>query len=169
MHPGSENGLKQLIDIVNRWRRRRVHDPGNLEVKRAMNTDVVEVVLRAFEAVQTRDAGLESEAFAADVDLHWPSELPYGGSTRSQDRNRPTSSQTRDPLQPTEAERDLEARVVSASDDEVVVLWRQKSVTPSGERIDTRVSACIRSRAASCSGARCSTSTPSEVVRFLAA
>ena len=127
------------------------------------------VILKAFKAVQTRDAGLESEAFAVDVDLHWPPELPYGGSTRSRDRNRPTWSQTWDPLQPTEAERDLEARVVAASEDEVVVLWRQKGVTPSGERVDTPVLGLYEVKGGKVRRGQMFYFNPSEVVHFLAA
>ncbi len=134
-----------------------------------MSTDVVAVILRAFKAVQTRDAQLESRAFAADVDLQWPPELPYGGSTRSRDPNRPTWSKIWSPLQPTEAERDLEPRVVAASDDEVVVLWRQKGVTPSGERIDTPVLGLYEVKGGKVRRGQMFYFNPSEVVSFLAA
>jgi ketosteroid isomerase-like protein len=43
------------------------------------------------------------------------------------------------PLQPTEAERRLSPRLVTANGNEVVVLWHQRGLSPGGERLDTEV------------------------------
>jgi uncharacterized protein len=43
------------------------------------------------------------------------------------------------PLQPTEAERRMDPRVVAARGDEVVVLFRQRAVGADGERFDAPV------------------------------
>jgi ketosteroid isomerase-like protein len=40
------------------------------------------------------------------------------------------------PLQLTDAERSMEPRLVASSGDEVVVLWRQRGRSASGERFD---------------------------------
>jgi ketosteroid isomerase-like protein len=51
----------------------------------------------------------------------------------------PSWSDVWEPLQPTEDERQMSPRVVAASEEEVVVLWRQRAVSPSGERFDGEV------------------------------
>jgi len=43
------------------------------------------------------------------------------------------------PLQPTQAEQQMEPRIVAATDQEVVVLWRQRGRSPNGEHLDTPV------------------------------
>ena len=50
------------------------------------------------------------------------------------------------PLQPNEADRRLEPRVVAASEEEVVIHWRQKGVSPAGDRTDTPVLGLYRLR-----------------------
>jgi hypothetical protein len=44
-----------------------------------------------------------------------------------------------DSLQPTELERKMDPRVVAANENEVVVLWRQRGLSPSGDRFDGEV------------------------------
>jgi ketosteroid isomerase-like protein len=92
----------------------------------------VEIVLAAFHAVEERDEEGLAELSHPEVEFHWPPSLPFG-------RGRPTWSEVWEPLQPTEADRRMDPRVVAASEREAVVLWRQRGVSPSGERFDGEV------------------------------
>ena len=104
----------------------------------------VEVMLEVFNAIEHRDPqrpdvqrGLA--LFHPDVEFHWPPSLPYGGTSRGLQAERPTWGSTWDPLQPNSVERRMAPRVVAASEEEVAVLWRQRGVSPAGDRIDTPV------------------------------
>jgi ketosteroid isomerase-like protein len=96
----------------------------------------VSVMLDIFSAIERRDAQRLAELCQPDVELSWPAALPYGGTTRGLGTEPPTWIHTWAPLQPSEAERSMEPRVVASSGDEVVVLWRQRGRSPSGERFD---------------------------------
>ena len=110
----------------------------------------VEAMRKIFEMIEQRDrtrgliGRMAALARAAqyvhfDVEFHWPPALPYGGISRGLNPTGRTWGGTWDPLQPTEAERRMDHRVVAASEDEVVVLWRQRGISPAGDRIDTPV------------------------------
>jgi uncharacterized protein len=102
-------------------------------------TDAVEIVLQAFRALEQQDQQALEALYHPEIEFHWPPSLPYGGSARGHDvfhPTRPTWGETWNPLQPTEAERQMDPRVVAASEEEVVVLWRQRGVDPTGERFD---------------------------------
>jgi ketosteroid isomerase-like protein len=103
----------------------------------------VQVMLEIFRAIERRDPQRPDpralDLFQPDVEFHWPPSLPYGGTARGLKPQGPTWSETWDPLQPTAAERKMDARVVAASQDEVVILWRQRGVSPAGDRIDSEV------------------------------
>jgi len=99
----------------------------------------VEVMLKIFSAIERRDSQGALEFFHHDIEFHWPPSLPYGGTSRGLKVNGPTWIATWDPLQPTEAERRMDPRVVAAGEEEVVILWRQRGVSPAGDRIDTPV------------------------------
>ena len=94
------------------------------------------VMLDIFSAIERRDPQRLSELCHPDVEFSWPAALPYGGTARGLWTEPPTWIHTWAPLQPTEAERRMEPRVVAANGDEVVVLWRQRGLSPSGERFD---------------------------------
>jgi ketosteroid isomerase-like protein len=102
----------------------------------------VDLILEIFAAVERRDAERFSQLVHADFEIHWPPALPYGGSYRDLDFHpepgRRTWAETWDPLQPTAAERRMDPRVVATDDEsgEVVVLWRQRGRSPTGERFD---------------------------------
>jgi ketosteroid isomerase-like protein len=110
-------------------------------------SDNVDVVLRTFRAVEERDVEGLFALYHPDVEFHDPPSLPYGGSFRTKADIRArlehapgeTWLGTWGPLQPTEAERRMDPRVVAASDAEVVVLYRQRAVSPYGERLDAPV------------------------------
>jgi len=98
-----------------------------------------EVMLEIFSAIERRDPQRVLDLCHSDVEFHWPPSLPYGGISRGLTGARPTWAETWIPLQPTEAERRMEPRVVAASDDEVVVFWQQRGVSPAGLRFDGSV------------------------------
>jgi uncharacterized protein len=101
-------------------------------------SESVAIVLEAFKAVEERDRQRLLELYDPAVAFHWTPSLPFGGSTRRGVRERPGPgwSEVWDPLQPTEAERRMDPRVVAATSREVVVQWHQRGVSPSGERFD---------------------------------
>ncbi len=99
----------------------------------------IKAILDIFSAIERRDVSRQLELFQPDIELHWPPTLPYGGTTHGFKPERPGWGGTWIPLQPTEAERKMDPRVVAASDDEVVVLWHQRGITASGDRIDVEV------------------------------
>jgi ketosteroid isomerase-like protein len=96
----------------------------------------VAIVLAAFRAVEQRDEQRLLELYHPEVEFHWPPSLPFGGSSRGRrrDRSGPSWSEVWDPLQPGEVERGMDPQVVAATEREVVVRWRQRGVSPSGER-----------------------------------
>jgi len=101
----------------------------------------VAIVLEAFRAVEQRDDQRLEELYDAEVEFHWPPSLPYGGSSRGgvRDTPGPSWSEVWEPLQPTDAERRMDPRVVAANEREVVVLYRQRGVSRSGRRFDGEV------------------------------
>jgi ketosteroid isomerase-like protein len=130
------------------------------EATMPVNTNT-EVMLKVFRAVERRDTEGFRSLCQPNVELHWPPPLPYGGSSRAgvaPARQGPNWEETWTPLQPTEAERQMDPRVVAADEDEVVILWRQRGVSPAGERFDGQVLVSTRFAMASSPGRRCSTS-----------
>jgi len=73
-----------------------------------------------------------------DAEFLWPPSLPYA-EARNPKPGGPGWGATWIPLQPNEADRRLEPRVVASSDKEVVIHWQQKGVSPAGDRINTPV------------------------------
>src|SRR6266571_5280668 len=98
------------------------------------------LVLSVFNAIEQRNDQRFSELLHLDFEIHWPASLPYGeGKAR-------TWTDTWNPLQPTEAERRMDPRVVAANEGEVVVLWRQRGLSPAGDRFDGEVLGLYRVR-----------------------
>src|SRR5262249_61826099 len=96
------------------------------------------IVMGAFDAVERRDAQRLAQLYHPEVEFHWPPCLPYGGTFRgiAALQDRPTAAtwdHVWDPLQPTERERQMNPRVVAATDQEVVVLWHQRGRQPAGQ------------------------------------
>jgi len=106
----------------------------------------IQTMLAVFEAVESRDQARMLELCAPDVEFHWPASLPYGGEVGGLASRGPSWGETWVPLQPTEAERRLDPRVVAASDNEVVVHWTQRGLSPSGERFQEEVLGLYRMR-----------------------
>jgi uncharacterized protein len=110
-------------------------------------TENVEVVLAAFRAVEERDGDGLLALYHPEVEFVEAPSLPYGGTFWGKEdiRNRlvraseETWLTTWGPLQPTDAERSMDPRVVAANGSEVVVHYRQRALAPSGERFDAPV------------------------------
>jgi ketosteroid isomerase-like protein len=113
-----------------------------------------EVMLEIFRAIETRDPQRVDvkrwfELVQSDAEFHWPPSLPYGGTARGPrraDDTQVTWNGTWDALQPTAAERRMDPRVVASSDDEVVILWRQRGISPAGDRFEGEVLGLYRLR-----------------------
>lgn len=106
-----------------------------------------EVALGVIRAVQERDAERLSELVHDDIQLHDALSLPYGGITEGkasiqEQAERPSETTwlgTWGPVQPTDAERRMDPRVIAENDGEVVVLYHQRALAPDGERFDSPV------------------------------
>ena len=121
------------------------------------------LLLKAFSAIERRNDQQFSELLHPDFEIHWPPSLPYGtGKGR-------TWSDTWNPLQPTDAERSMDPRVVAANEDEVVVLWRQRGISFSGGRFETEVLGLYRVRDGKLARAQMFYFDTAAVAKFLAA
>jgi ketosteroid isomerase-like protein len=99
----------------------------------------VEVIQAIFDAVERRDNVGFSALCDPEAEFHWPPSLPYGGVIYGVRVGDDGWAKWWNPLQPTEAEKNLHPRIVAASDHEVIVLWRQRGLNPAGERFDSEV------------------------------
>ncbi|HKW26930.1 MAG TPA: nuclear transport factor 2 family protein [Terriglobales bacterium] len=106
----------------------------------------IQTMLGVFAAVEHRDQERMLDLCAPDVEFHWPKSLPYGREVGTLTSRGPGWGETWAPLQPTEAERRLDPRVIAASDTEVVVHWTQRGLSPSGERFEGEVLGLYRLR-----------------------
>jgi uncharacterized protein len=106
-----------------------------------------EVVLSAIRAVEERDREALFELYHEDVEFHDAPSLPYGGiirgkaAVREQLETMPEATWlgTWGPLQPAEAERRVDPRVVAAEGEQVTVLYTQRALGPDGERFESPV------------------------------
>jgi uncharacterized protein len=126
------------------------------------------VIREIFSAIERRDPQRLVELCHPDVEFHWPPVLPYGGTSRGLKTEPPSWGHTWIPLQPTDAERRMDPRIVAASDDEVIVLWRQRGVSPGGDRLDSQVLALYEVRDGKLARAQMFYFDPTAVVDFLA-
>jgi ketosteroid isomerase-like protein len=105
----------------------------------------VDVIRQLFRAVERRDADALFDLYHPEVEFHDAPSLPYGGSVRGKETLRGSLTGegswlgTWGPLQPTEAERRMDPRIVAATEDEVVVLYRQRAKDAAGRRFDAPV------------------------------
>ena len=113
--------------------------------------DNADLILQVFRAVEQRDAQGLFDLYHPEVEFHDAPSLPYGGTISGRENLRARLAQdswltTWGPLQPTEAERRMDPRVVAAGDDEVVVLYRQRAKDATGRSFDGRVLGLYRVR-----------------------
>jgi ketosteroid isomerase-like protein len=99
------------------------------------------VVLEAFQAVEQRDLDALLHWYHPDVEFCWPPSLPYGGTYSGSEviEMGSTFAAVWDALQPTDAERRMDPRVIASDGSDVVVLYHQRAVDASGARLDTEV------------------------------
>ena len=107
-----------------------------------------EVVLALFRAIEGRDREALFDLYHDDVELHDAPSLPYGyqgvsgkRAMREQLETAPERSWlgTWGPLQPTEAERRMDPRVVATRGSEVVIQYTTRALAPNGERFESPV------------------------------
>ncbi len=133
------------------------------------DTPSVQVVLAVFAAVERRDDMAFARSCQPDAEFCWPPSLPYGGTVRG-----PVAVSGRgwqaywNPLQPTVSQRQLDPRVVAATEEEVVVLWHQRGTTPAVDSIDTEVLGLYRVRDGKLARAQMFYFDPASVESFLA-
>ena len=113
-----------------------------------------QVVLDVIQAVQDRDAAALGRLYHDELEFHEASSLPYGGTLKGKNvlleqlESEPEKTWlgTWGPLQPTEAERRFDPRVVAVNGDEVVVKYWTRGVSPDGERFESEVLALYEVR-----------------------
>jgi len=113
-----------------------------------------EIVLATFRAVEERDPDRLFALCSDDVEFHDAPSLPYGGAVRGKATLRErleTAPETTwlgtwGALQPTEAERRMDPRVVASEGDEVTVVFTQRAVGADGERFGSPVLALYEVR-----------------------
>ena len=126
----------------------------------------IEVMLEVFRAIERRDQRRMFDLVHPDAEFLWPPSLPYA-EARKPKPGGPGWGATWIPLQPNEADRRLEPRVVAASDEEVVIHWRQRGVSRAGDRIDTPVLGLYRLRGGKLARAQMFYFDAAAVVAFL--
>ncbi len=109
-----------------------------------MSQENAKLVLDVISVIEHRDPQRPDprpmlELCHPEIEFHWPASLPYGGTRRGFTRGGPTWEEIWGPLQPTDAERRMDARAVAASGEEVVVLWHQRGLSRAGERFEGQV------------------------------
>ena len=96
-------------------------------------------ILQIFRTIEQRDDAGFRGLLQPDFEIHWPPSLPYGGTFPGLEPRPNGWGATWQPLQPTEAERRMDACVIAAHDNDVVVLWHQRGLSPNGVRFDGEV------------------------------
>jgi ketosteroid isomerase-like protein len=112
------------------------------------------VALAVIRAVERRDAEALFELYHDDVELHEAPSLPYTYTARGKPALREqleTAPETTwlgtwGPLQPTEEERRMDARVIATSGDEVTVRYTTRALAADGERFESPVLALYKVR-----------------------
>jgi uncharacterized protein len=113
-----------------------------------------EVVLALFRAVEERDREALLGLYHDDLEVHDAPSLPYGGTVRGKAAMRAQLDATSEttwigtwgPLQPTEAERQMDPRIVATNGNEVTVTYTLRALSPAGERFTSPVVALYEVR-----------------------
>lgn len=131
-------------------------------------TPSVDTVMAVFAAVEQRDDAALARVCQPDVEFCWPPSLPYGGTVGGLAGRGEGWAAYWDRLQPTADLRRLNPRVIAAAGQEVVVLWRQRGLTPAGESLDSEVLGLYRVREGKLARAQMFHFDPAPVCAFLA-
>jgi ketosteroid isomerase-like protein len=137
---------------------------------------VSEVALAAIRAVEERDAETLFGLYHDEVEFHEAPSLPYGGSSSGKDFLRRQLEEepqrtwlgTWGPLQPTERERRMDPEVIATDGETVVVIYRQRAVAASGERLDAPVLGLYHVRDGKLARAQMFHFDTAAIMRFLA-
>lgn len=127
-----------------------------------------ETIIKIFRAIEQRNEPQMRQLCQPDFEIHWPVSLPYGGTFRGLDPRPNSWNATWEPLQPTEAEKKMDACVVAAHQDDVVVLWHQRGLSPKGDLFDGEVLGMYTFRAGRLARAQMFYFDSAAVARFLA-
>jgi ketosteroid isomerase-like protein len=127
-----------------------------------------ETILRIFRTIEQRDAAGFRSLLQPDFEIHWPPALPYGGTFSGLEPMPNSWGATWQPLQPTETEKKMDARVIAARNDEVVVFWHQRGLSPQGACIEGEVLGLYTFREGKLSRAQMFYFDTAAVARFLA-
>jgi ketosteroid isomerase-like protein len=125
-------------------------------------------ILAIFRGIEERDDAQVLQFVQPDFEIHWPPSLPYGGTFSGLESRPGGWSATWEPLQPTQAERKMDAQVVAAHDDDVIVLWRQRGLSARGDRFDGEVLALYHFREGKLARAQMFYFDTTAAARFLA-
>jgi len=128
----------------------------------------VATVMTVFAAVERRDNEALARVCQPDAEFCWPPSLPYAGTARGLARPGQGWAAHWDWLQPTAELRRLHPRVVAASEHEVVVLWRQRGLSPSGDSLDSEVLGLYQVRGGKLAHGQMFYFDPASVAAFLA-
>lgn len=111
-------------------------------------TSAEQTALAAIEAVEQRDLGRLAGLYDPSVEFDWQPGLPYSGHYQGGSIPDMTERYRAvwQPLQPTEAERRMDATVVASAGDTVVVEYHCRAVDQRGRRFTTPVLACYQAR-----------------------
>src|SRR5438445_1202745 len=125
-------------------------------------------ILQIFRTIERRDDAEFRSLLQPAFEIHWPPSLRYGGTFSGLERTPNGWGATWQPLQPTEAERKMDARVIAPHDSDVVVLWHQRGLSPKGVRFDGEVLGLYTFREGKLSRAQMFYFDTTAVARFLA-
>ena len=106
-----------------------------------MSEENMEAIRRLITAVEERDLAGVLAAYDENIVIREADSLPYGGEFHGHEggeRHALKALEVWGNLQPP-GERTLNARLLDAGDDYVIVLWRQRGVNSRGEKFDAPV------------------------------
>lgn len=104
-------------------------------------TKAEEIVMRAFEAVNTRNDALFASVIHPEAAFIWPESLRPGQFKTLHGRQASNYDELWEPFQPRTLfpTRRMDARIVASNGDRVVVRWHQRGINANAESLDVEV------------------------------